>query len=61
MEACTTGLTESSRLMVSDSANQMVSLADSGFNMEEDRLNIILLTALFVVMPASTLPICGNM
>ena len=39
-KACSTGQTEFLRLMVPDSSNQMMSLAGSGFKMEEDQPKI---------------------
>ena len=39
MEACSTGQTELSRLMIPDSSKPMMSLAGSGFMMEEDHQN----------------------
>ena len=44
--------TESLRLMVPGSSNQIASLAGSGFKMEEDHQNIKMVAALFVIMPA---------
>ena len=52
MEACSTGQTESLRFMVPDSYNRMMSLAGSGFKMEEDHLNIKIVKALLFIMPA---------
>ena len=43
--------TESSRLMVLDSSNQMTSIAGSGFKTEEDHLNTKIVTALLFIMP----------
>ena len=40
MEAFSTGQTELLMLMVPVSPNQMISLAGSGFKMEEEHLNI---------------------
>ena len=42
--------TESSKLIVSNSSNQMASLAGSGLKMEEDHLNIKVVTALLFIM-----------
>ena len=42
--------TESSKLIISNSSNQMASLAGSGFKMEEDHLNIKVVTALLFIM-----------
>ena len=44
--------TESLRLMVPNSSNEITSLAGSGFKMEEDHLNTKLVAALFFIMPA---------
>ena len=65
MEPCSNGQTELSRLMVTNSSNQMISgclilLAGSGFNTEEDHLNIKIIDS-SVCYNATTLLICGNM
>ena len=44
--------TDLSRLMVPDSSKWMTSLAGSGFKTGEDYLNIKIIAALFVIMPA---------
>ena len=54
MKACSTGQTETLRLMVPESSNQLMSQAGSGVKTDEDNL-IILLTALFVMMLAHNL------
>ena len=60
MEACSTGRTESLRLMALNSYNWLMSLAGSGFKTEEEHLNIQTVDS-SVCYNASTLLICGNM
>ena len=48
MEACSTGQTESLRLIVLDSSNQIISLAGSGLKTEEEHLNIKTNAALLI-------------